>query len=115
MKDTMKRIITASILAVCLASSVTAGEDKPFLPLAADCDNNPMAPKCEVRNFYNKILNCTIETNMGLTDNDGNLVERLQVQTITLQPNSKAIVVGHMYPMLKFKYINTSASCFQPY
>ena len=111
MKDTMKK--TIAVLMTLAMSSVMA-QDKPFFALAADCDNDPITPKCEVRNFYDKILNCSIETTIGLTGKDG-VVERLQVQTLTIQPNSKVIVVGHSYPMFKFKYIITSASCFQPY
>jgi hypothetical protein len=111
----MKKIITIVLLTAFLSPPTIAADDQPFFALSADCDNNPIAPKCEVRNFYNKTLNCTIETNIGLNNTAGNLIERLQVQTITLQPNSKVIIVGQSYPMLKFKYIITSASCFQPY
>jgi hypothetical protein len=114
MKYTMKKIIAVALISSFLSSAANAADDKPFVALSADCDNNPIVPKCEVRNFYNKVLNCTIETTIGLTGKDG-VVERLQVQTLTIQPNSKVIIVGHSYPMLTFKYILTSASCFQPY
>lgn len=115
MKDIMKKtLLTVFILFASISPTSNATITNSFLPLAADCDSNPLSPKCEVRNFYNKVLNCTISTTIGLNSPTG-VIERLQVQNITLQPNSKVIVIGNNYPNMTFKYINTSVSCFQPY